>query len=209
MQTHLDLIDRPPRTATAGLAPLERLAASIVGLGVVGFGILGLATHMPSTVSYVLTVSVGAAVVTRWRHRLSPPLCLGLAFLAIGHLAGGLIRVGDDVLYNAHVWSPVFQFDHLEHASGVLLGSLFVWRVLVPPTLHPQRRAACVAVCLLAGLGLGAVNETIEFLTTLAHDGSHVGGYENTGWDFVANVVGAGLAGLWLGRSTSDRRAPR
>jgi hypothetical protein len=53
-----------------------------------------------------------------------------------------------------------------------------------------------VVLCVLGGLGLGALNELIEFLATLAHSGSHVGGYENTGWDLLSNLVGATAAGL-------------
>jgi hypothetical protein len=48
-----------------------------------------------------------------------------------------------------------------------------------------------LALCALAGMGLGSLNEIIEFVAVLAIPGTNVGGYENTGWDLVANMVGA------------------
>jgi len=47
------------------------------------------------------------------------------------------------------------------------------------------------------GLGVGAVNETIEFLITLLPADSNVGGFSNTGWDLVANALGAATA-AWI-----------
>jgi hypothetical protein len=41
----------------------------------------------------------------------------------------------------------------------------------------------------------------VEFLSTLAHSGSHVGGYANTGWDLVCNTGGGLAAGAFLRRS--------
>jgi hypothetical protein len=55
-----------------------------------------------------------------------------------------------------------------------------------------------------AALGLGALNEMVEFLATLAHHGAHAGGYWNTGWDLVCNFIGAGAAGLVIARSRAS-----
>jgi hypothetical protein len=35
-------------------------------------------------------------------------------------------------------------------------------------------------------------------VTTVVHAGAHVGGYTNTGWDLVSNLVGAVAAGAFL-----------
>ena len=47
-----------------------------------------------------------------------------------------------------------------------------------------------------AGMGLGALNELVEFIATLLIPETNVGGYLNTGWDLVANFVGATLAAI-------------
>ena len=59
-----------------------------------------------------------------------------------------------------------------------------------------------------AGLGFGALNEVVEFFVTLLVPESNVGGYVNTGWDLVANLVGATIAIaliFWLDRPRATR----
>jgi hypothetical protein len=56
--------------------------------------------------------------------------------------------------------------------------------VIVKPTF------GLLTLCVAAGMGFGAVNEVVEFAATLMLPGTNVGGYENTGWDLVANLVG-------------------
>jgi hypothetical protein len=40
------------------------------------------------------------------------------------------------------------------------------------------------------------LNEVIEFIAVLTFPNTNVGGYENTGWDLVANLVGTIIAAL-------------
>ena len=181
----------------------ELTGLSLLSIFALVFGIYGFATRSPNTVLYLFTVAAVTALLIRLRSTSLPkPLTFALPCVALAHLAGGLVRVGDDVLYNAHIGSRVFQYDHLVHSVAVFVGTLVIWSVLVPRSLHPSRRGGAIAVSVLAGLGLGAANETVEFLSTLVQHGNHVGGYENTGWDLVCNVAGATAAGLWIDRST-------
>ncbi|MFV1996026.1 MAG: hypothetical protein ACC661_11380 [Verrucomicrobiales bacterium] len=45
-------------------------------------------------------------------------------------------------------------------------------------------------------MGFGALNEVVEFVATLTLPNTNVGGYVNTGWDLVANLLGCALAAL-------------
>jgi hypothetical protein len=49
-------------------------------------------------------------------------------------------------------------------------------------------------------LGFGALNEVVEFAATLLVPETNVGGYVNTGWDMVSNLVGAttAAAAIWM-----------
>jgi uncharacterized membrane protein YjdF len=142
---------------------------------------------------------VVAALV--WRVRRAPlpgPLVIALAVDAAAHLAGGLVAVGDDVLYNASIGPRVaslhthlVQYDHFVHAFGAFLATLTLWVLLAPPTSAAVDRRNLMVLCMIAGLGIGAINEVIEFLATIAHSAAHIGGYNNTGWDLVSNTIGA------------------
>lgn len=196
------VIERAPR---APLTPAERRAIAVVAVAMALFGVYGRVTGAPSTVAYLCTVAAVGVIVARARRAALPPwLATALAVLTVAHLAGGLVRVGADVLYNASLWGALLRYDHFVHASGVLIGTLTIWTLVLAPLVAVEHRGqAAIAVAVLGGLGLGALNETIEFLSTTAHGGAHVGGYTNTGWDLVSNVVGAGVAGVLVRRRTT------
>ena len=101
---------------------------------------------------------------------------------------------------------PAIEYDHFVHTAGIFLGTLVVWTNFVRQEPDDIGRRDALVVSLLAGLGLGAINETVEFLLTIAQSGTHIGGYTNTGWDLVSNVVGAGLATAYLRRQRCGDR---
>jgi hypothetical protein len=187
-----------------GRAPVTNFEAAglvIVALAILGFGFYGWRTHAPSTVAYLTIVTaVSVVLVAVRRVPLPGSLVGGLAVLAVAHLAGGLVRIGQDVLYNASAGSPVLRYDHFVHSAGSFLAVLVCVR-LFGSRETPTPRAA-LPMWLLAGLGLGALNEMIEFLTTVLHHGSHVGGYVNTGWDLVSNFGGSLVACAVVARSS-------
>ena len=172
-----------------------------MGAAVVGFATHGLVNEVPGTLEYVVTVSGLAALLFALRTRALPaPVAFAAAASAVVHLAGGLVRVGDNVLYNATPGPELLQYDHFGHALGTFVGAQLVWELLVRDVHAVSRRGPLVAVTVLAALGLGAVNEAVEFVATLTHGGSHVGGYTNTGWDLVTNAFAGLVAGVVIHR---------
>jgi len=209
-------ISRPPARGAAspgtGRAPLsraERGAIAIVAVALVGFCAFGFATGSPSTVGYVFSVLViGAAIAWLRRAVLPDLLSFGLAISAIVSLAGGLINIGHNVLYNASIGpqskglgTHLLQYDHAAHAYSSFVIAFACWVTLAAPHAAASHRRELVILAVGTALGLGAINEMVEFLATIAHHGAHVGGYSNTGWDLVCNFIGAGSAGLVLARS--------
>jgi uncharacterized membrane protein YjdF len=194
---------RPP------LSRAERGAIQIVAVALAGFCIYGFATGSPSTAGYVFSVLViGAAIAWLRRAVLPDLLAIALAIAAIVHLAGGLINVGQNVLYNASVGpyikalgTHVLQYDHAAHAYVSFVTAVACWVILAAPHAAAHHRRELVILAVGAALGLGALNEVVEFFATLAHHGARAGGYWNTGWDLACNVIGAGAAGFVIARS--------
>jgi hypothetical protein len=199
--------------AQCSASPTERVAVGIVVVALVVFGTLGYATGSTNTTTYVLTVIAGVLLIRGLRRKPLPNgLAIALAIHSVLHMAGGLVNVGNDVLYNASIGptvsslhTHVLQYDHLVHGFGSLVGTLTLWTVLAPPATNPVDRRNVIVLCVLAGLGIGALNEMIEFLATIAHSGTHVGGYDNTGWDLVSNTVGAIIAAAIIMRRQLTR----
>ncbi len=192
----------------------ERVALGIAVAAATGFGIYGFISGAPSTVGYLVGIVLLTTLVAWFRmEQLPGSVAIGLAIDGAAVLAGGLVQVGNDVLFNASIGprstalhTHILQFDHLVHSYGSFIGTLALWALLAPTATESARRNLIV-MCLLAGIGLGGINEMIEFLATIAHSGAHVGGYNNTGWDLVANTIGATTAALVI-RLLAPSRAP-
>lgn len=202
---------RPSRPGRPRLSRAERGALQVVAVALAGFGGYGFATGSPSTAGYVFSVVlIGAAVVWLRRAVLPDLLAVALAVAAVADLAGGLINVGQNVLYNASIGpysaalgTHLLQYDHIAHAYVSFVTAFAGWVMLATPHAAAGHRRELVILAVGAALGLGALNEVAEFLATLAHHGGHAGGYWNTGWDLVCNAIGAGAAGLVIARSAA------
>jgi hypothetical protein len=184
---------------------LERLRAhpglvAVVGLYYFGFLALGLATGNTQVPYYGAFMGVLLALVAYWdsRRHFSNLVLWGLALWGALHMAGGMIPLSDDrVLYN--LWLlPFVRFDHVVHAVGFGFAGMAFWESV----RHTVDRtvASGAAITMMGGLGFGALNEMVEFLITRVVPDTNIGEFENTGWDLVANTVGAGLAALWVRR---------
>ena len=196
-----------PRSARFSRA--ERGAVQAAAVATAGFCGYGFATGSPSTVGYVSSVIViGAAIVWLRRAALPGLLAAGLAIAAIVTLAGGLVDVGHNVLYNASIGpysktlgTHFLQYDHFAHAYVSFVVAHACWVMLAAPHARADHRHELVLMAAGTALGLGALNEMVEFLATVAHRGAHAGGYWNTGWDLVCNFIGAGAAGMIIAKS--------
>ncbi len=201
-----------PQSPSPGRAPLsgtERVAIGIGTASLVGFGAYGIASGSPSTFGYLFTVvAIGAAIAWLRRDALPSLLAIGLAIAAIVHLCGGFISVEHNVLYNGYLGpynkalgTHLLQYDHFAHAFASFVVVFAAWFLLAKPNAAGQRRRDLLILTVGTALGIGGLNEMIEFLATIAHHGAHVGGYLNTGWDLICNFIGASAAGLILARS--------
>lgn len=158
--------------------------------------------------AYIAIVLVLVFVVwtVHTRVRLSWALMACLSAWGALHMAGGLMPLpaswpvgdGTSVLYNWHIAGPFFKYDQVVHAFGFGVTTWLCWRCLVAyqPELASKKPAGGLALCAFAGMGLGALNEVIEFTITLVVPENNVGGYLNTALDLVYNTAGAVMAAL-------------
>lgn len=153
----------------------------------------------------VMLALIALVFVLDRRVRLATPLLWGLALWGLLHMVGGTLTIpvewaepgSSGTLYNlrVHPWAP--KYDQAVHAFGFFLTSLAGWRSLhvasggaLRPTFGVLVAVACI------GMGLGALNEVVEFAATRIMPETNVGGFENTGWDLVSNLVGSVAAAV-------------
>lgn len=161
---------------------------------------------------YASVVLAGGWVVSWLAPKYGYPVALLwiLSLWGIAHMAAGAIPRGDDrILYNACAFSDhrvcvdqgvhALGFGAATFASAVSLGVMAGTRKL---------GAGLAVMAFLAGMGIGALNEIAEFFSALWLDAENVGGFVNTGWDLVADALGAAVAVAIAMRVGVGRRDP-
>lgn len=194
------------RTLPRGLLVFCGALAVAAGVGVVVTGNL-------EFVFYLAVLLILAGLVY-WAHRhvgFSAAALWLLAAWAALHMAGGLVTVpaswpteGDSrVLYSWWLIPGWLKYDHVVHAFGFGVSTLVCYEGLLSTAgagAGERVGRSLILFAALSALGLGALNEVVEFVATLLVPETNVGGYVNTGWDLVANLTGvtAVSLGLWL-----------
>jgi uncharacterized membrane protein YjdF len=125
----------------------------------------------------------------------------GLTVWGILHMLGGGLIVNGAVLYKFMIFNitdNIFRFDQFVHIFGFMIATLLIWVLLKPKLKKNCGWAAVSVVVVMAGFGIGALNEVVEFLATVLVPETGVGGYVNTSLDLVADLIGAILAMVWI-----------
>jgi hypothetical protein len=134
---------------------------------------------------------------------------IAITIWAALHLAGGGIYLANGLRLYDWVMIPIIdhggewqilKYDQFAHiwgfASAVLLMRCLLENHLKKPIVG---KASLIIVLMTASMGLGALNEIIEFIAATALDKDGVGGYVNTSLDLVSNMIGAAIACVYLG----------
>lgn len=174
------------------------------------FVAISLTRHNDEFILYALVV-VGLAVWILRKQRtvqFDSLILWGLSLWGLLHMAGGNLRVGDNVLYNLQLIPVVLRYDQLVHAFGFGVATLacaHILRGMLKPVV-PNRLTLIILVTLM-GCGVGALNEIVEFIAVKAMPETNVGGYDNTLWDLIFNFFGATIAAVYATTRRLSRAA--
>ncbi len=150
----------------------------------------------------VMLGMICAVLVVDRQVRFSQGVLWGLSVWGLAHMAGGLVHVpaswptneGQQVLYSLWLAPGVLKYDNIVHGYGFGVMMLVCWEGLAAALrrrgVEAEPTGGLLLLCGAAALGFGALNEVVEFVATLLLPSTNVGGYRNTGWDLVANLVG-------------------
>lgn len=118
-------------------------------------------------------------------------LLLGFAILGLAHFFGGFLHLGGIRLYDMMLgW---FRYDNYVHAYGSFLITVACFNLILPYLDEKifTRRMYLVLIMLMISLGVGSLNEMVEFAAVTFLNATGIGGYENNAMDLVFNLVGA------------------
>ena len=128
----------------------------------------------------------------------------GLTVWGILHMAGGGLRITDDKILYQLILIPIsesyqiLKYDQFVHIVGFLVATLLMYALLKPNLKDKIGWWSVGIVISMAGLGVGAINEIVEFIATVVMPKTGVGGYINTMLDLVADLIGAVIAVIWI-----------
>lgn len=155
-------------------------------------------------VVYVLTMLIMITLVGGSLRSAEYPIAMLWALSAWGllHMAGGGIPVGGSVLYSFQIVEitpasgqfRLLKYDQLVHAYGFGVAAWVLWHLMHRHFPMLRGTKTILVYPALAAMGLGAVNEIIEFIAVLSVPETNVGGYLNTALDLVFNALGAVIA---------------
>jgi len=173
--------------------------------------LIGFSAYYLSRWNYEFMIYLGAiifflAVIAATNHRVDYPngVLWGLTAWALLHMCGGAFYIHGTRLYEVILIPlsrryPILRYDQFVHVVGFGAATLVMFHVLKPLLRAGlDRWWALSIVVVMAGLGVGAFNEIVEFGVTIVVPQSGVGDYVNTGLDLVSDLIGAIGAMAWM-----------
>lgn len=194
--------------------PFPGKVAAFLGTYLIGFGALAIVQGNQEFMFYFVIMLLLAAAVYAIHRRVNftPPVLWFLAAWGFLHMAGGTIPIpealtdnanAEPVLYSLRPFALSPRYDQVIHVLGFGAATLASAEALRAATNPANIGLGFAAATALMGMGLGAINEVVEFVATQALPSTNVGGYTNTGWDLVSNAIGAALAAAIAWRRAS------
>lgn len=185
----------------------EHIVLLMINLAlIVGFGMLFLARQNYEFIIYVGVIIFFLCLVGISIKKVDYTLAslIGLTVWSALHLAGGGITVGEGRLYDVilirlSATYPIWRYDQLVHIWGFGASTLVAFSLLAGLLEKPVGNPIALGfVLVMAGLGMGALNEILEFIVSICVPESGVGGYLNTSLDLCADLIGALLGLLYI-----------
>jgi uncharacterized membrane protein YjdF len=143
---------------------------------------------------FVILIFFLLILLTNNRVKYSNTSLWGLTVWGTLHMAGGGIPVKGDILYKLiliPITENILRYDQFVHIVGFGVATLIMFELLKPKLKPIEQWIAISIVVVMAGLGVGAVNEIIEYVATLLAPETGVGGYDNTLLDLISDLIGA------------------
>ncbi len=142
----------------------------------------------------MMIMSITIILIIHKRMHFYPIVLMSLSVLGLLHLLGGNITIGNMRLYDIYFIPGLFRYDNFVHTLGSAV-MVMLAHALLTPVLNDefeQRRGYFILLLVLVGMGLGAINELVEFVAVLIFNvGQQVGDYTNTLLDLCFNTFGS------------------
>ncbi len=157
---------------------------------------------------YILVlILIGLMIILTLRKSKIDYIALwGLSIWGLLHMLGGGLRINGETLYRLRIIELVnnggdfyiLKMDQLIHFYGFAVAAVVVFQLLSLSFDLRKRPKLAIFLAWIGSMGLGALNEIVEFLAFVVIANTGVGDVYNTGLDLIFNMFGA-LVGAFIG----------
>lgn len=172
---------------------------TISTLSIIGFTISFLARE-----NYEFLIYIGVIMFFFFLILLTDPVVKfsktalwGTTIWSLLHMSGGGVPIGEGRLYDVILLPisksyEILKYDQFAHFIGFAVATLLMYELLMPVLRADHKHWVRLSIIVvMAGLGVGALNEIVEFGATVITPETGVGGYINTSLDLVFDLLGA------------------
>ena len=168
--------------------------------------IIGFASFYFRTLNYEFLAYVGVLVIvglvvllTLKKSNLDMFSLWGLSIWGLLHMAGGSIRIDGNTLYSLRLLNIfdgggqffILKMDQFVHLFGFGVSAIAIFQILIPHLKNKAKYGLAIFLAFIGSMGLGAMNEVVEFLAFISLEKTGVGDLYNTGLDLIFNMFGA------------------
>ena len=156
--------------------------------------------------TYTVTIGLLIALIATTSLKFKYPglAKYGFSVWLLMHLLGGATHINGirlyDVILIKMVESPlsILRYDQFVHTFCYFVIALFMLAIVKYYSKEGKKNIFAIGlITVLAAVGIGAINEIIEFSTVVFFNaGAAVGDYYNNALDLVFNLIGALIAVL-------------
>src|SRR3989344_2321350 len=158
----------------------------------------------------LIAVLIYIVLVINQRMHFAPFIVINLSLLGFLHLLGGNAYISTIRLYDFYFVPGLVKYDNLIHVYGTFIVTLLLYSmvsVYLDRQVISQRYWVIAVGLVLMAIGVGAVNELVEFFAVVYFGAAEqVGGDFNNSLDLLFNTLGSILACVilyWFREQTS------
>lgn len=162
----------------------------------------------------ILSVLIILVIFLHARFKFSNEVLFAISLWGLLHMIGGSDIYGKRTyarmiypLFSSQIaGTDILRYDQFMHFYVYVVVTLMIFYILSPYMKKETPIWLFSALLVIMGIGVGAINEIIEFIPVLVFGNTGVGDYYNTLWDIVFNTLGAIVAVVYLSMKRRNRK---
>ena len=154
----------------------------------------------------ILILIIILVVFLHKKYQFSNGLLVGISLWGLLHMIGGTdisgMRTYARMIYplfpSEITGTAIFRYDQFMHLYVYVVVTLMLYHIVNYYIREDIPWSILSVLLVIMGIGIGAINEIVEFLPALLLPTTGFGDYFNTMWDIVFNTLGAIAAAIYL-----------